>query len=94
MRHLPYLIAAILLVQSSRATVGIVVEAKTYHTPGQGPRVEVSMAFLAGTMLTVPNSAGFMQARVEALTIIEQAGAIKAFAKTEVLGPERLDSLQ
>ena len=94
MRHLLHLIAAFLLVQTMHATVGIVVETKTYHTPGQGPRVEVSMAFLAGTMLTVPNSAGFMQARVEALTIIEQAGTIKAFAKTDVLGPERLDSLQ
>lgn len=52
------------------------------------------MAILGGTAVTVANKAGFMQARVEALTLIEQDGAIKAFAKTEILGPERLDSLQ
>lgn len=74
--------------------VGIVVEPKVYHVPGVGPRVELSMAFLAGTMVATRNAEGFMQARIEALTLIEQAGAIKAFAKTEVLGPERLDSLQ
>lgn len=94
MRTTITLIAALLLAQPSMSAVGIVVESKIYHTPGQGPRVEVNMAFLAGTMTTVPNTAGFMQARVEAITIVEQAGAIKAFAKTEVLGPERLDSLQ
>lgn len=78
----------------THAAVGIVVEPKVYHTPGGGPRVEVSMAFIAGTMVSAPNAAGFMQARVEALTLIEQDGAIKAYAKTEVLGQERLDSLQ
>ncbi len=76
------------------AAVEVVVEAKVFHAPGLGPRVEVNMAMIGGTMTTLPNTAGFMQARVEALTIIEQDGAIKAFAKTEVLGPERLDSLQ
>lgn len=52
------------------------------------------MAIISGSAVTKPNQAGFMQARVEVLTLIEQEGAIRAFAKTEVLGPERLDSLQ
>ena len=78
----------------TQAAVGVVVEARTFHIPGSGPRVEVNMAILGGTAVTLANKAGFMQARVEALTIIEQNGTIKAFAKTEVLGPERLDSLQ
>ncbi|MEO8589658.1 MAG: GWxTD domain-containing protein [Flavobacteriales bacterium] len=78
----------------AQAAVGLVVETHTFHVPGSGPRVEVNMAILGGTAVTVANQAGFMQARVEALTLIEQNGVIKAFAKTEVLGPERLDSLQ
>jgi len=52
------------------------------------------MAILGGTAVTLPNGAGFMQARLEALTLVEQNGVIITFAKTEVLGPERLDSLQ
>ena len=51
------------------------------------------MAIIAGSAIAQTNRAGFMQARVEAITILEQGGAIKAFAKTEVLGPERLDSI-
>ncbi len=78
----------------AHAAVQIVVETKVFHAPGGAPRVEVNMAVIAGTAVAIPNSAGFMQARVEALTILEKDGEIKAFAKTEVLGPERLDSLQ
>lgn len=88
------LLPAALLTLALRAAVGVVVEPKVYHTPGAGPRVDVNMAFLAGTMVAKANAAGFMQCRVEALTLVEQGSAIRAFAKTEVLGPERLDSLQ
>ncbi len=71
----------------------LVVETRTFHIPDRGPRVEVNMAMMAGTAELGSNERGFMQARVEALTIIERAGAIVAFSKVEVLGPERLDSL-
>ncbi|MBK8497928.1 MAG: GWxTD domain-containing protein [Flavobacteriales bacterium] len=93
MRHATTAIAALLLV-AAHAAVQVVVETKTFHAQGRGPRVEVNMAIIAGSAIALPNSAGFMQARVEALTLLEQNGAIKAFAKTEVLGPERLDSVQ
>jgi GWxTD domain-containing protein len=94
MRNTCALVLLLLTPTFTDGAVGVVVESNVYHTPGIGPRVEVSMAFLAGTLIAAPNAAGFMQARVEALTLIEQNGAIKAFAKTEVLGPERLDSIQ
>ena len=92
-RHL-LLVFGLLQLHSTRAAVEVVVETRTFHVPTVGPRVEVNMAIIAGSAITTPNRAGFMQARVEAITILEQGGAIKAFAKTEVLGPERLDSIQ
>ena len=39
------------------------------------------------------NDRGFNQAKVEVLTLIELNGVVKAFGKTVVLGPERMDSL-
>lgn len=91
---MPSALAGALLLTSLQAAVGVVVEPKVFHTPGQGPRLEVSMAILAGTTTLAANPAGFLQARVEALTLIEREGAIVDYRKTEVLGPERLDSLQ
>lgn len=81
------------LVTASNAAVGVVVEAKVFQVPGQGARAEVNMAFLAGTVTLAPNTRGFQQGRVEVLTLIEQNGAIVTFAKTEVAGPERTDSV-
>ncbi|HRH69166.1 MAG TPA: GWxTD domain-containing protein [Flavobacteriales bacterium] len=77
-----------------RAQVDVVVETRTFHTPDGAAQVEVNMAFLAGTAAIKINDRGFNQARVEVITLIEQGGAVKAFGKTEVLGPERLDSIQ
>lgn len=74
--------------------VDMVVESKVFHRPGKGPLVEVNMAFIQGSMVAGMNERGFHQSRVEAITIVEQNGAIKAFSKVEVLGVERLDSLQ
>ncbi len=91
-RHLLFALS-VLLLTTAQAAVQVVVESRTFHTPA-GPRVEVNMAIIAGSAITQANQTGFMQARVEAITILEQGGAIKAFAKTEVLGPERLDSVQ
>lgn len=93
MRHATTAIAAFLLL-ASHAAVQVVVESRTFHIHGVGPRVEVNMAMIGGSAIALPNQAGFMQARVEVTTLLEQGGAIKAFAKTDVLGPERLDSMQ
>jgi GWxTD domain-containing protein len=91
--HLFSLFVAALFTLSLSAQVGLVVESKVYQRPGIGPYVDVNMALLGGTAVMKPNERGFNQARVEVITIIEQAGAIKAFSKTLVLGPERTDSL-
>ncbi len=97
MRVLAFLSALVLVAWPYRpikAAVETVVESRTFYAPDGSPLVEVNMAFLAGTMTTMANERGFMQARVEVITVIEQDGVVKAFGKTEVLGPERLDSLQ
>lgn len=80
--------------QFAHGAVEAVVETRTFYSPDGSPMVEVNMAFLAGTMAFITNDRGFMQSRVEVITLIEQAGVIKAFGKTEVSGPERLDSIQ
>lgn len=77
-----------LLSGSLVAAIDVVVESKVFHIGGTAPRVEVNMAMLGGTMALEPNAAGMLQARVEVVTIIEQDGAIKTFAKSKVLGPE------
>ncbi len=75
------------------ATVDLVVETRTYHIPGHGPRVEVNMALLAGSVTLGPNQRGFMQGQVETITVIERDGAIVDFAKTIIAGEERTDSI-
>lgn len=82
-----------LLASQCMAIVDLVVETHTFHIPDRGPRVEVNMAVMAGTAELGINERGFIRSRVEALTIIERNGAIVAFSKVEVLGPERLDSV-
>ena len=77
-----------------KAQVQLVVESRTFYTAEGKPQTVVNRAFLAGTLAAKANDRGFMQAKVEALTLIEQSGAVKAFAKTEVLGPERMDSVE
>jgi GWxTD domain-containing protein len=75
------------------SNVEMAVETKIFYAPDGTPLVEVNMAFLGGTMALRANDRGFNQAKVEVLTLIEQNGVVKAFGKTVVLGPERLDSL-
>jgi len=77
-----------------KAQVEMAVETRMFYAPGGAAQVDVNMAFLAGTAISRPNERGFNQARVEVITLIEQGGAVKAFGKTEVLGPERLDSIE
>ncbi|MEZ4807786.1 MAG: GWxTD domain-containing protein [Flavobacteriales bacterium] len=78
----------------AQAGVEVVVESRTYQVPEKGPRVEVNMAFLAGTMTSAVGERGFHKEQVEVLTLIEQGGTIAAYAKTVVSSTERLDSAQ
>ncbi len=93
-RSIIFQLLAVASCTAATAQVDLAVETKVFHVPSSGPRVEVNMAILAGTAVMKPTQVGFAQARVEAITIIERGSAIVAFAKTEVLGPERLDSMQ
>jgi GWxTD domain-containing protein len=93
-RALPFLLLLLGLPCRATAEVSLVIETRIFHVPERGPRVDVNMAALAGSFLRAPNAHGFMQARLEVLTIIERQGNIVTFAKTELLGPESLDSLQ
>lgn len=88
-----FVLGSLLLALLSTAQVGLVVETKVYQRPGVGPYVDVNMALLGGTMVLKANERGFVQPKVEVLTLVEQGGTIKAFAKTLVLGQERTDTL-
>lgn len=76
-----------------RAGIDLVVEAKVFRTPGQGPRVEVNLAMLAGSLAGAVNERGFRYTQAEVLTLVEQGGAIMAFSKVELRGTERTDTL-
>lgn len=71
-----------------------IVETQRFHVPGQGEQVDVKIAVLGATAQWAPNERGFMQAHVEALTLVERNGSIVDFRKTRVDGPERTDSLR
>ena len=79
---------------SVQAAVGVVVETKVFHRPGNNSLVEVNMAFLAGSMVNSTDANGLSITQVEALTLIEQDGKIAAYAKTVISGSPRSDSLQ
>ena len=91
--HLVLHLAALLFALPVWSTAGLVVETKVFHDPGRGPRVEVNMAVMAGTMEVLENERGFRYSRIEAVTIVEQNGVIKAFSKVELAGQERTDTL-
>ncbi|MBX2973212.1 MAG: hypothetical protein KF797_08925, partial [Flavobacteriales bacterium] len=76
-----------------KAQVQLVVEPRTFHTAEGRPLVEVNMAFLSGSFRAPANDRGFPQARIEALTLVEQNGAIVAFRKSMVQGQEEPDTL-
>lgn len=77
-----------------KAQLDVVVEPRTFYAPDGSPQVEVNMAILTGTFGIKSNERGFLQGQVEVLTLVEQKGAIMAFGKTVVNGPESLDSTQ
>ena len=75
------------------STLDAVVETKRFHVEGAGEQVDVHIAVLGGTAtwLTVPPDK--RQPHVEALTIIERDSVIVDYRKSDVLGPERNDTL-
>ncbi len=77
-----------------KAQVDVVVEPRTFYTADGHPQVEVNMAFLTGSFGVTANERGFLQAKVEVLTLVEQNGTIVAYGKTLVSGPETTDSTQ
>lgn len=70
------------------ASLDVVVETKVFYIGAIKPRVEVNMAIIGGSAAQATNKNGALQAQVEVLTLIEQNGEIKAYAKSTVLGPE------
>jgi GWxTD domain-containing protein len=82
-----------LLPALGHAQPDVVVETRTFHVPGNGPRVEVNMAVLGGSVTNPVNDRGFHRSVVEVLTLVERDGEIVDFTKTLVKGPERLDSI-
>lgn len=81
---------SVALLQLAAQAIDLVVETRTFHIPGIGPRVEVNMAMIQGTFLP---EEGADRARVEVTTLIEQDSTIVQFAKTVVEGPVNADML-
>lgn len=77
-----------------KAQVDMVLESRTFYAADGHPLVDVNMALLAGTFGVAPTERGNLQAQVEVLTLVQQEGAIVAFEKTLVKGPEGVDSVQ
>ncbi len=78
----------------SQSQLDAVVEAKRFNAPGLGDRVDVNISVIGNTALWTMDERGFQQAKVEALTVVEQNGQIVDFRKTLVRSPERADTLQ
>lgn len=70
-----------------------VVEVKRFQSPDAGPLVVVNTSVLGGTAEWTADERGFRQAKVEALTVVEQDGTIVDYRKTLVFSPERADTL-
>ena len=66
---------------------------KRFHVPGQGVQLDLHISVLGASAIWQANAAGFQQPHIEALTIIERDTAIVDFRKSDVLGPERADTL-
>ena len=93
MRHSLFCLLAALSLPAA-AAVDAFVETKIFYTTGQKPAVGIHFAFNGTSAVHLANERGFLQARIEVLTIVQKDGAILDFRKTEVHGPERLDELR
>lgn len=90
------LLAALLFpaLTMGQARLNALVEAKRFHEPGVGERVDVIISILGNTVLWTTDERGFQQAKVDALTMVEQDGKITDFRKTIIQSPDRADTLQ
>jgi GWxTD domain-containing protein len=77
----------------TRSTVDAVVETKRFRIPGKGQQVDVNIAVLGTSVIWATNTAGARRPRVEALVLVEKDSTIVDFRKSDVAGPERLDTL-
>lgn len=95
MRQPLFILLAVLTFFSAipaHASLDVVVETKVFFIDAIKPRVEVNMAIIGGSAIQAANKNGALQTRVEVLTLIEQGGAIKSYAKSIVLGKEGIGS--
>jgi GWxTD domain-containing protein len=76
-----------------KATLDAVVESKRFHTPGQGEQLDIHISVLGNTAVWATNERGLRQPHVQALTLVERGSEIVDFRKSDVLGPERNDTL-
>ena len=76
------------------ATLDAIIATKRFHVPGQGVQLDLHVSVLGSSAEWKANGNGFQQAHVEALTIIERDTAIVDFRKSDVLGPERADTVK
>lgn len=95
LRVLPPLVALLLPVTLfGQARLDALVETKRFLEPGKGERVDVNMTVLGSSVLWTTDERGFRQAKVEALTTVDQDGRILDFRKTLIQSPDRADTLQ
>jgi GWxTD domain-containing protein len=78
----------------AQSRLNAVVETKRFMEPGKGERVDVNITILGGTALWTTDERGFQQAKVNALTLVEQDGHIVDYRKTLIESPDRADTLQ
>lgn len=84
----------LLAFSQGRSTLDAIVETKRFRGNGQGDQLDVNINVIGSTAVWKANERRLLQARVEALTIVEKDSAIVDYRKTEVGGPERSDTLR
>lgn len=86
-------LAVLLAWYGGHAQLSAYVETKTFHDAVRGAMVDINMAVVGGSAIEAPNAHGFLQARIEAVTIVSRGEAVVDYRKTEILGPEHADTI-
>ncbi len=81
------------VIAQQRSTLDAVVESKRFHVEGKGEQLDVHISVLGGTAIWKTNESGKRQPHIEALTLIELDSAIVDYRKSDILGPERSDTI-
>ena len=76
------------------STLDAIIATKRFHVPDQGVQLDLHVSVLGSSAEWKANDHGFQQAHVEALTIIERDTVIVDYRKSDVLGPERADTVK